>query len=140
MGQEMSILRKNCVLKVGIEWLKYDPAFAAFHHLGKHRPTITLNEFSEMKERIYANPLEVKSHIFSDLSEKRDEIGKEPIAKATFYRRIEQAKLSQFCSDTPYQWFERERINIPRDYSVESARKSLSEIFTFTGLKGVVPS
>lgn len=117
------------------EWLKANPTFANFHYLGKHRPTITLDEFVEMKERVSANPLEVKSHIRSDLDKKRTAIGKKPVAKTTFYRVIEQATLSQFCPDTPYQWFERTGIKIPPNYSIEDARKSLSEIFTFSGLK-----
>jgi hypothetical protein len=117
------------------EWLKTDPAFANFHYLGKHRPTITLDEFAEMKERVSANPLEVKSHICSDLNEKRTAIGKKSVAKTTFYRGIGQATLSQFCTDTPYQWFERTGIRIPPNYSVEDARESLSEIFTFSALK-----
>jgi len=116
-------------------WLKTDPAFANFHYLGKHRPTITLDEFAEMKERVSANPLEVKSPIRSDLNEKRATIGKKSVAKTTFYRGIGQATLSQFCPDTPYQWFERKGIKIPPNYSVEDARESLSEIFTFSGLK-----
>jgi hypothetical protein len=117
------------------EWLKANPTFANFHYLGKHRPTITLDEFAEMKERVSANPLEVKSHIRSNLDKKRTANGKKPVAKTTFYRVIEQATLSQFCPDTPYQWFERTGIKIPPNYSIEDARKSLSEIFTFSGLK-----
>ncbi len=117
------------------EWLKTDSAFANFHYLGKHRPTITLDEFAEMKERVSANPLEVKSHIRLDLNEKRTANGRKLVAKTTFYRGIKQTTLSQFCLDTPYQWFERTGIRIPPNYSVEDARKSLSEIFTFSGLK-----
>jgi len=72
------------------EWLKTEPAFANFHYLGKHRPTITLNECAEMKERVSVNPLEVKRHICSDLNEKRAAIGKKSVAKTTFYRGIGQ--------------------------------------------------
>ena len=72
------------------EWLKTEPAFANFHYLGKHRPTLTLNECAEMKERVSANPSEVKSHIRSDLNEKRAAIGKKSVAKTTFYRGIGQ--------------------------------------------------
>ncbi|MCD6456931.1 MAG: hypothetical protein J7K81_09135, partial [Methanophagales archaeon] len=64
------------------EWLKTNPAFANFHYLGKHHPTIILDEFAEMKERVSANPLEVKSHIRSDLNEKRTAIGKKSVAKS----------------------------------------------------------
>ena len=117
------------------EWLKTEPAFANFHYLGKHRPTITLNECAEMKERVSANPSEVKSHIRSDLNEKRAAIGKKSVAKTTFYRGIGQATRSQFCQDTPYQWFERTGIKIPPNYSVDDARKSLSKLFSFSGLK-----
>jgi len=140
-GTDIAILAKELevrwysVKKRLKEWLKTDPAFANFHYLGKHRPTITLDEFAEMKERGSANPLEVKSHIRSDLNEKRATIGKKSVAKTTFYRGIGQATLSQFRPDTPYQWFERTGIRIPPNYSVEDARKSLSKIFTFSGLK-----
>ncbi len=103
--------------------------------MAEDRPTITLDEFAEMKERVSANPLEVKSHIRSDLNEKRTATGKKSVAKTTFYRGIGQATLSQFCPDMPYQWFERTGIRILSNYSVEDARKSLSEIFTFSGLK-----
>jgi hypothetical protein len=130
LAKELGITYRDLQKRLN-EWLKSDPAFVNFHYLGKHRHTITRNEFLEMKERIYSNPLEVKNHIRSDLSEKRDEIGKKPIAKTTFYREIKQIKLS----DKSYQWFELEGIKTPQNYSVEDARGSLSGIFTFTGLK-----
>jgi hypothetical protein len=117
------------------EWLNLDPTFANFHYLGKHRPSITLDEFAEMTGRISANPLEVKSHIRSDLNEKRTAIGKQSVAKTTFYRGIKQTTLFQFCSDTPYLWFERKGIRIPPNHSIDDARKSLSKIFTFARLK-----
>ena len=55
-GTDIAILAKELevrwysVKKRLKEWLKTDPAFANFHYLGKHRPTITLDEFAEMKE------------------------------------------------------------------------------------------
>lgn len=105
LAKELEV-RRYSVQKRLRDWLKTDPAFANFHYLGKHCPTITLNEFAEMTVRISANPLEVKSHIRSDLNEKRTAIWKQSVAKTTFYRGIKQATLFQFCSDTPYLWFE----------------------------------
>jgi hypothetical protein len=84
-GTDIAILAKELevrwysVQKRLRDWRKTDPAFANFHYLGKHRPSITLDEFVEMTGRISANPLEVKSHIHSDLNEKRTAIEKQSI-------------------------------------------------------------
>jgi hypothetical protein len=40
------------------KWAKVDSSFAGFTCLGKHRPSITLDEFIEIKDRIQSNPLE----------------------------------------------------------------------------------
>ncbi len=39
------------------KWAKVDSSFAGFTYLGKHRPTITLDEFIEIQDRIESNPL-----------------------------------------------------------------------------------
>ena len=67
-------------------WKKKDPLFKNFVYLGRKRPLITLNEFTEIKSRICDNPLEIKQPILSDLQAKRMVGGKESIAKTTFYR------------------------------------------------------
>ena len=67
--------------------------------MGRNRPLITLNEFTEIKSRICGNPLEIKQHTLSDLQAKRMVGGKESIAKTTFYRAAEQVNLFQFSSD-----------------------------------------
>ena len=116
-------------------WKKKDPLFKNFVYLGRNRPLITLNEFTEIKSRICGNPLEIKQHILSDLQAKRMVGGKESIAKTTFYRAAEQVNLFQFSSDFTYSWFVSNKITIPKGYSFEEARESLSTIFTFSDMK-----
>ena len=97
-------------------WKKKDPLFKNFVYLGRNRPLITLNEFTEIKSRICGNPLEIKQHILSDLQAKRMVGGKESIAKTTFYRAAEQVNLFQFSSDFTYSWFVSNKITIPKGY------------------------
>jgi ribosomal 30S subunit maturation factor RimM len=54
-------------------------------YLGRYRPSI--DEFLEIEERIHSNPLEVKSHILSDLQDTRKIKGEEAIPTSTFYRQ-----------------------------------------------------
>lgn len=115
------------------KWVKEDPAFANLTYLGRYRPSITLNEFLEIEERIHSNPLEVKSHILADLRECRESKGEKAIPTSTFYRRTKQTVLNGYFSG--YDWFEVKNIKIPPQYSIEEARDSLSTIFTFSGLK-----
>ena len=56
------------------KWAKVDSSFAGFTYLGKHRPSITLEEFIEIKDRIQSNPLERKKHLLSDIRNKRDSV------------------------------------------------------------------
>ena len=116
-------------------WKKNDHAFKSFVYLGRNRPSITLNEFMDIKYRVSSNPLGIKQHILSDLQTERKASGKEPIPKTTFYRVAEQVSISQFCSDFMYQWFASNKITIPENYSVKEARESLSTIFTFSDMK-----
>ena len=112
------------------KWVKEDPAFTNLTYLGRYRPSITLNEFLEIEERLQSNPLEVKSHILSDLRDTRKIKGEKAIPTSTFYR---QTALNEYFSG--YDWFKVKNIKIPPQYSVEEARDSLSSIFTFSGLK-----
>ncbi len=40
------------------KWIKEDPDFFNLIYLGKSPPSITLDEFTEIKDRIQSNPLE----------------------------------------------------------------------------------
>src|SRR5574337_1589597 len=111
------------------KWLKEDPAFLGLHYLGKHEPSIKPNESMDIESRITSNPLEMKSHIFSDINKEREASRKEPIPKSTFYRAIKQRFVTQ------YPWFEHKFIDIPSTYSVSDARDSLSKVFNFSDLK-----
>jgi len=111
------------------KWLKEDKAFIGLHYLGNHKPSITLNEFIEIENRIVSNPLEVKSHIYSDINKERETSGKESIAKPTFYRAARQTSIEK------YSWFARKFIKLPSLYSVHDARDSLSTLFTYSDLK-----
>jgi hypothetical protein len=117
------------------KWAKGDPTFAGFTYLGKRRPSITLDEFIEIKDRIQSNPLEVKKHILSDIRDKRELRGEDTLSTATFYRRTSQAELSLFSNNEHYRWFSERKIKIPCFYSVEDERESLSNVFHFHNLK-----
>ncbi len=117
------------------KWAKDDLAFAGFTYLGKHRPSITLDEFIEIKDRIQSNPLELKKHILSDVRDKRERRGEDVLSTATFYRGTKQAELSLFSNNKCYQWFSEKKIEIPSFYSVKAERESLSNIFHFHNLK-----
>jgi|GEM_PF-1313360 len=69
------------------KWVKEDPTFANLTYLGRYRPSVTLNEFLEIEERLQSNPLEVKSHILSDLRDIRKIKGEKAIPTSTFYRQ-----------------------------------------------------
>jgi len=115
------------------KWVKEDQAFTNLTYLGRYRPTITLNEFFEIEKRINFNPLEVKSHILSDLQDTREARGEKAISASTFYRQTKQTVLNEYFSG--YDWFKVKNIRIPPQYSVRQARDSLSTIFSFSGLK-----
>ena len=112
------------------EWFKIDPDFSSFHYLGRHRPSITPNEFIEIENRVAANPLEVKSHIYSDINKERADSNEKPLTKPTFYRAVERIHI-----DKRYPWFSYKKIELPLTYSVVDARDSLSTIFSYLDLK-----
>jgi len=117
------------------KWAKADPSFAGFTYIGKHRPSITLDEFIEIKDRIQSNPLELKKHLLSDMSAKRELRGEDTLSTATFYRRANQVELSVFTNNECYRWFSERKIKIQRFYSVKDERESLSNVFHFYHLK-----
>jgi hypothetical protein len=129
----------NLAEKLGVTWYslkkmiakrsREDASFKRLHYLGQHKPAITLGEFITIEGRITSNPLEVKGHILSDINKEREESGKEPLAKSTFYRATEQPLKPQ------YPWFARKFITLPSTYSVADARESLSTVFTYSDLK-----
>lgn len=91
-GTDLTILAKQFgMTRYGLKrmltkWLKEDPAFLGLHYLGKHEPSIRPNESADIESRITSNPLEMKSHIFSDINKEREVSRKEPLPKSTFYR------------------------------------------------------
>ncbi len=109
------------------EWFKEDPDFFTFHYLGRHRRSITLNEFAEIESRIVSNPLEVKSHIYSDINKERADLNEKSITKPSFYRAVERIHI-----DT---WFVGKKIKLSSAYSFSDARDSLSTVFTYHDLK-----
>jgi hypothetical protein len=115
--------------KMLTKWLREDDAFKVLHYLGQHKPTITLGEFITAEGRITSNPLEVKGHILSDINKEREETGKDPLAKSTFYRATKQPLIPQ------YPWFALKLIKLPSTYSVADARESLATVFTYSDLK-----
>ncbi len=116
--------------KVLGKWLKEDSAFASLHYLGMHKPTITLNEFTEIENRRAKNPLEIKKQILDDLNKERDSTGKPGIKERIFYYAVEQTDI-----ESSFAWFVRKRIKVPSAYSVSEARDSLSTLFTYSDLK-----
>jgi len=112
------------------EWLEEDPDFFTLHYLGRHRPSIMHNEFVDIKTRIASNPLEVKSHIYSDINKERETSGKKSKTKPIFYRTVKQTH-----TDTEYPWFSSNHIKLPSIYSVRNERDSLSTVFTYSDLK-----
>jgi len=112
------------------KWIKEDKDFSNLIYLGKYRSRITHSEFLEIRKRLHSNPQEVKNHILSDLQSIRKIRGDKAIPPSTFYRWVNQTLL-----EDPLDWFKINKIKIPPQYSVEEARNSLSNIFTFHGLK-----
>ncbi len=109
-GTDLTILAKQFGMthyglkRMLTKWLKKDPAFLSLHYLGKREPSIKPNEFKDIEKRRNSNPLEIKSHIFSDINKEREVSKKEPIPKSTFYRAAKQRFVTQ------YPWFERKFI------------------------------
>ncbi|CAG0967248.1 MAG: hypothetical protein OIN86_05920 [Candidatus Methanoperedens sp.] len=112
------------------KWIKEDKDFSNLIYLGKYRSRITHSEFLEIRKRIHSNPQEVKNHILSDLQSVHKIRGERAIPPSTFYRWVNQTLL-----EDPLDWFKINKIKIPPQYSVEEARNSLSNIFTFHCLK-----
>ncbi len=116
-------------------WIRNDKAFSNFIYLGKEKSSITFGEFFEIMEQIASNPVQVKKGIYDDLQSERDLKNQEPIPKSTYYRKVDQTLHSVYSSEAEYRWFESQHITIPKDYSVETNRNSLTTIFTFSDLK-----
>jgi len=117
------------------KWIKEEPDFFNLIYLGKSPPSITLDEFIEIKDRIQSNPLELKKHLLSDIRDKRELRNEDTLSTATFYRRANQVELSLFTNNESYRWFSERKIKIPSFYSVKDERESLSNIFHFYNLK-----
>ncbi|MDP2846121.1 MAG: hypothetical protein Q8N79_08655 [Candidatus Methanoperedens sp.] len=116
-------------------WIRIDQEFSRFIYLGKEKPSITLFEFLEIEQRFSENPAQVRKISYDEIQTKRDSENLEHLQKSTFYRKVEQALLSQFSYETEYRWFETEKITLPEDYSLEKNREILSTLFTFSDLK-----
>ncbi|TAN43448.1 MAG: hypothetical protein EPN24_03455, partial [Candidatus Methanoperedens sp.] len=115
-------------------WIKTDKDFSKFIYLGKEKPPITLFEFFKIEHGLESNPIQVKKGLYDDIQEERIERNKEPLAKTTFYRGVNQKILSMFGSDQD-NWFKAKKITFPENYSLEKNRESLNTIFTFSDLK-----
>ena len=115
-------------------WIKTDKDFSKFIYLGKEKPPITLFEFFKIEHGLESNPIQVKKGLYDDIQEERIERNKEPLAKTTFYRGVNQKILSMFGSDHD-NWFKAKKITFPENYSLEKNRESLNTIFTFSDLK-----
>jgi hypothetical protein len=98
------------------KWIKEDPDFFNLIYLGKSLPSITLDEFIEIKDRIQSNPLELKKHLLFDIRDKRELRGEDTLSTATFYRRANQVELSLFINNESYRWFSERKIKIPSFY------------------------
>lgn len=109
------------------EWFEEDLDFSTFHYLGRHKPSITLNDFIKIERRVVSNPLEVKSHIYSDINKELTDSNEKSITKPTFYRAVERIHI-----DT---WFACKKIKLSSAYSFSDARNSLSKVFTYSDLK-----
>nr|QNO58276.1 hypothetical protein BFNMBJLP_00010 [Methanosarcinales archaeon ANME-1 ERB7] len=92
------------------KWIKEEPDFFNLIYLGKSPPSITLDEFIEIKDRIQSNPLELKKHILSDIKDKRELRNEDTLSTATFYRRANQVELSLFSNNECYRWFSERKI------------------------------
>jgi hypothetical protein len=109
------------------EWFEEDLDFSTFHYLGRHKPSITLNDFIKIERRVVSNPLEVKSHIYSDINKELTDSNEKSITKPTFYRAVGRIHI-----DT---WFACKKIKLSSAYSFSDARNSLSKVFTYSDLK-----
>jgi len=115
-------------------WINTDNDFQQFIYLGKKKHPLTLFEFFKIEQGLESNPIQVKKGMYEDIQEERKIGAKEPLAKTTFYRCVNQKILSMYCSETG-NWFKAKKIPFPENYSVEKNRESLQTIFTFSDLK-----
>lgn len=95
------------------KWAKDDLAFAGFTYRGKHRPSITLDEFIEIKDRTQSNPLELKFYSVKAERESRSNLFHFHNLKAyggadreAIYERFKNAK----------EWFSRYMVDPMRFY------------------------
>ncbi len=116
-------------------WINNDKEFKPLIYLGKEKPSVTLLEFLEIKQKFEKNPIQIKKGVLDDIQTKRDSENLLHLSKSTYYRKVDQTLLSQYSYEFEYRWFESQKITIPSDYSIEKNRDSLSTLFTFSDMK-----
>lgn len=116
-------------------WTRAEPHRWNFTRIGKSRPTITLEEFTEIKARRRANPVEKKTHILSHIQTQRSLSDRGSLPKTTFYRQTRQIELEMFERVSQFRWFQEHGITIPADYESRPERTRINELFTYSGLQ-----
>ncbi len=89
-------------------WIQNDKEFSSFVYLVKEKPSITLSEFLEIEYKFVENPIQVKKGIYDEIQTKRDLENLKPLSKSTYYRKVDQALLSQYSYEKTYlcRWIE----------------------------------
>jgi hypothetical protein len=113
------------------KWKKSIKEFCNLKYLGQRPPSVTLDEFIEMKARLHSNPIEVKRHVLKDIRADRLDSELQNLPSSTFYRETN----TWFFSEQKYSWFEVKGIVIPNNFSVSDERNTLSCLFTFSTLR-----
>lgn len=117
-------------------WTSTDPIFRQLTYLGQRTIPITLDDFVLINQRLKEKPLGRMSDILRAINDNRKRQGKDSMPQSTFYRFINSQKES-LTGDVPreFQWLTLYGIEVSDTYNLANARASLSDVFTYTGLK-----
>ena len=112
-----------------------DPAFLGLHDLGKRAPALSTEDMVTLCETLQEAPLTPPTVVIDHLNLARQAQGFPPIPRSTAYGLVQTYSLGLPTDRMdPLSWLTHTKISVGPNYDLASARASLEEHFSWSGL------
>jgi hypothetical protein len=118
------------------KWSKTGPRFAELKYIAQRSIPVTLEEIAILNQRLKESITCTKQDLIRDINDKRIKRGDIPIPQTTHYRLINN--LTDVLTNGASQelhWLVVQGIEAADTYDLADVRATLSNIFTYSGLK-----
>ena len=115
--------------------LRDDPSFRGLIYLGKRKPSLSIEDYDLIINALDHSPLMAPTELVESVAQRRAEAGLPPVPDRSLRKTVQELSVGRGRDrQDPLLWFTGMKIPVALCYSLEEARRSLDDVFTYRDL------